>query len=177
MNFQKLFFKFVIVLTYLIRVTLLVLPIAMVIVLTKEGGWRYGFTFIQNNLDVAFFVSFAIGFLVSMYHAVSFDEVEGAPAQNYMKSHQVVHVRSEMSIEQVLDWVKSNEGYKDALLDDGVIYARKKVHFLSADRVRISKDEGVFTLASSPFAKWWFIDFARNYKTVKVLAKFIKFNK
>lgn len=177
MNFQKLFFKFVIVLTYLIRVTLLVLPIAMVIVLTKEGGWRYGFTFIQNNLDVAFFVSFAIGFLVSMYHAVSFDEVEGAPAQNYMKSHQVVYVKSEKTIDDVYAWIKANNRYKNAIQENGTIYARKKVHFLSADKVEVSKENGLFTLSSRPFAKWWFIDFARNYKTVKALAKFIKFNK
>jgi hypothetical protein len=177
MNFQKLFFKFVIVLTYLLRVTLLVLPIALVIVTTKEGGWRYGFTFIQNNLDVAFFVSFAIGFLVSMYHAVSFDEVEGAPAQNYMKSHQVVYVKSDITLDEVLVWLKADKNYKDVRHDSGFITARKKVHFLSADKVQITTDKGLYTVKSSPFATWWFIDFARNYKTVKALSKFIKFGK
>ncbi|HAY88597.1 MAG TPA: hypothetical protein DCY51_04090 [Bacteroidetes bacterium] len=177
MNFQKLVFKFIIVLTYLLRVALLVLPIALVVVITKEGGWKYGFTFIQNSLNVAFFVSFAIGFLVSVYHAVSFDEVEGAPDQNYMKSHQVVHVSSDKEIQEVMDWIVSNEKYKDARIENGKIYAKKKVHFLSADKVEISKSDGTFTLSSRPFAKWWFIDFARNYKTVKALAKFIKLNK
>ncbi len=177
MNFQKLFFKFVIVLTYLLRVTVLVLPIALVIVMTKEGGWRYGFTFIQNNLDVAFFVSFAIGFLVSVYHAVSFDEVEGAPAQNYMKSHQVVYVKSKVAIEEVLERLILDKKYKDVCLESGLITAKKKVHFMSADKVQISEDNGLFTIKSSPFVKWWFIDFARNYKTVKELAKFIKFGK
>ena len=177
MNFQKLFFKFVIVLTYLLRVTLLVLPIALVIVMTKEGGWRYGFTFIQNNLDVAFFVSFAIGFLVSMYHAVSFDEVEGAPAQNYMKSHQVVYVKSEIALEEVLERLSADKKYKSVSLESGSITAKKKVHFLSADKVLITEENGLYTIKSSPFAKWWFIDFARNYKTVKALAKFIKFGK
>ena len=103
------------------------LPIALVIVMTKEGGWRYGFTFIQNNLDVAFFVSFAIGFLVSMYHAVSFDEVEGAPAQNYMKSHQVVYVKSEIALEEVLEWLTSDKKYKNVSLGSRSITARKKV--------------------------------------------------
>ncbi len=177
MNFQKLFFKFVIVLTYLIRVTLLILPLALIIVLTKEGGWRYGFTFIQNNFDVALFVSFAIGFLVSMYHAISFDEVEGAPAENYMKSHQVVYVKSDRTLEEVYEWILTNNRYKNVSVDKGVISARKKVHFLSPDRVEITKHEDLFKLSSRPFAKWWFIDFARNYKTVKALAKFIKFNK
>lgn len=177
MNFQKLFFKFIVVLTYLVRVTLLILPIAMVVVLTKEGGWRYGFTFIQNNFDVALFVSFALGFLISMYHAVSFDEVEDAPAENYMKSNQIVYVRSDTKIEDVLEWIKTNNDYKEPILEGGVIYVRKKVHFLSADKVEVSKSDGVFTISSRPFTKWWFIDFARNYKTVKTLAKFIKFNK
>jgi hypothetical protein len=149
----------------------------MVIVLTKEGGWRYGFTFIQNNLDVAFFVSFAIGFLVSMYHAVSFDEVEGAPDQNYMKSHQVVYVKSDKTLEEIVHWMLSSKKYADAYLENGLIKARKKVHFLSADKVSVSKKDDVFTISSSPFAKWWFIDFARNYKTVKAIAKFIKFDK
>lgn len=177
MNFQKLLFKFFIVLTYLLRVALLVLPIAVVIVITKEGGWKYGFTFIQNTLNVAFFVSFAIGFLVSMYHAVSFDEVEGAPDENYMKSHQTVNVRSEKTLDEVFAWVSSKKEYKDIEMVDGVIRARKKVHFLSADKVMISKSNGLFTLTSSPFTRWWFIDFARNYKTVKSLARFIKLDK
>ena len=177
MNFQKLLFKFIIVLTYLLRVALLILPVALVVVITKEGGWKYGFPFIQNSLNVAFFVSFAIGFLVSMYHAVSFDEVEGAPDQNYMKSHQQVYVSSDRDIKEVLDWIVSNEKYKNAHIENGVIYAKKKVHFLSADKVEVSKSEGVFTLSSKPFVKWWFIDFARNYKTVKALAKYIKLNK
>ena len=177
MYIQKFLFQLVVILTYIIRVGLLVLPIATIIVITKEGGWKYGFTFIQNSLNVAFFVSFAIGFLVSMYHAVSFDEVEGAPDQNYMKSHQVVYVSSDKEIEEVMDWIVSNEKYKDARIENGKIYAKKKVHFLSADKVEISKSDGMFTLSSRPFAKWWFIDFARNYKTVKALAKFIKLNK
>jgi hypothetical protein len=177
MNIQKLLFKFVIILTYLIRVALMVLPIALVVVITKEGGWKYGFTFIQNSLNVAFFVSFAIGFLVSMYHALSFDEVEDAPAENYMKTHQVVKVRSDKPIEGVYDWMVNHQKYKNVVIDNGVISAKKKVHFLSPDRVVVYQQDGVFTLASKPFSKLWFIDFARNYKTVKALATYIKLDK
>lgn len=177
MNFQKLLFKFAIILTYLVRVALLILPVALVIVIAKEDGWRYGFTFIKNNLSVAFFVSFAIGFLVSMYHAISFDEVEDAPAENYMKTHQVVYVKSDKQLEDVHSWMLDNKKYKDIELDKNKISARKKVHFLSADRVQVIKKDGLFTLVSQPFASWWFIDFARNYKAVKALATFIKLNK
>lgn len=174
MNFQKLAFKFAIILTYLVRVALLILPVALVVVVTKEDGWRYGFTFIKNNLSVAFFVSFAIGFLVSMYHAISFDEVEGAPDQNYMKSHQVVYVKSDKTLQDVHQWITSNDKYTHVALGKDSVSARRKVHFLSADRVIVTKQDGVFTLASRPFAQWWFIDFARNFKTVKALATFIK---
>lgn len=177
MNFQKLAFKFIIILTYLLRVALLILPVALVVVVTKEDGWRYGFTFIKNNLSVAFFVSFAIGFLVSMYHAISFDEVEGAPDQNYMKSHQVVYVKSEKTLKEVHQWLAENKKYTQVVLGQDFVNARKKVHFLSADKVAITKENGVFTLSSKPFAPWWFIDFARNFKTVKALATFIKKDK
>lgn len=153
---------------------LLIFPIAAVVVISKEGGWKYGFTFIQSTLNVALFVSFAIGFLVSLYHALSFDEVEDAPEENYMKTHQTVFVKSEKSIEDLRTELESDTKFKDISLANGVLLARKKVHFLSADRIEYKKEGEVFTLSSKPFAKWWFIDFARNYKTVKKTAQYLK---
>ena len=60
MNIQKLVFKMLVTLTYLVRVWALVLPISLAIIFMKEEGWRYGFTFIQSNFNVALFISFAL---------------------------------------------------------------------------------------------------------------------
>ena len=73
MNLSKFLFKFVIICSYILRLGLVVLPVVTVGVLAKEGGWKYGFTFIQNNMSVAIFISFALAFLISLYHAVSFE--------------------------------------------------------------------------------------------------------
>ena len=105
MNIQKLFFKIIISFTYLIRIWVLILPISIAIIFMKEEGWRYGFTFIQSNLNVAFFTSFALGFLISLYHTLSFEEAEGAPDQNYLKSHQEVQVKSDFTLEQLEEWL------------------------------------------------------------------------
>jgi len=176
MNIQKLFFKILISFTYLIRIWMLILPISIAIIFMKEEGWRYGFTFIQSNLNVAFFTSFALGFLISLYHTLSFEEAEGAPDQNYLKSHQEVQVKSDFTLEQLEEWLINNTKYKEVKLLDNQISALKKVYFLKADKIEVSKKENVFTIKSTPHFKWWFIDFARNYKTVKSIATVVKKN-
>jgi len=174
MNIQKLFFKIIISITYLVRVWLLILPISIAVIFMKEEGWRYGFTFIQSNLNVALFTSFALGFLISLYHTLSFEEAEGSPYQNYLKSHQEVQVKSDFSIEQLEEWLKNNSKFKEVSLLGSQISALKKVYFLKSDKIEVSKKENVFTIKSVPHFKWWFIDFARNYKTVKSIATVVK---
>ena len=176
MNIQKLVFKMLVTLTYLVRVWALVLPISLAIIFMKEEGWRYGFTFIQSNFNVALFISFALGFLISIYHTLSFEEAEGAPDQNYLKSHQEVQVKSDFTLEQLEEWLINNNKYKEVKLLDNQISALKKVYFLKADKIEVSKKENVFTIKSTPHFKWWFIDFARNYKTVKSIATVVKKN-
>ena len=177
MNLQSFLFKLFIILTYILRVALLIFPIAAVIVITKEGGWKYGFTFIQNKIDVAIFVSFALGFLISLYHAVSFDEIEGAPLQNYMRVKQSVVVKGDKDLAQVYGHLLDSTKYKGVVQQGNVIHARRKVHFLSPDKVSIQDCGDSFLLKSQPFTTLWFIDFGRNFKNVKELAKYIKLGK
>lgn len=177
MNIQKFIFKFLIVLSYIVRLGLLVLPLAVVVVISKEGGWKYGFTFIQNNIEVALFVSFAIGFLVAMYHAVSYEIVGEGPLENYLKSSQEVKVGGTMSLETVMNKLQGESLYKQITLKDNILTARRKVHFLSADRIKISKTADTFEVESKPFAPIWFVDFGRNFKNVRDIAKIIKLTK
>lgn len=174
MNIQKLVFKMLVTLTYLVRVWALVLPISLAIIFMKEEGWRYGFTFIQSNFNVALFISFALGFLISIYHTLSFEEAEGAPHENYLKSHQEVNVKSDYSINQLADWLQNHKNFKDVESSKNRIIALKKVYFLKADKIELSKENDIYTIKSAPHFKWWFIDFARNYKTVKSIATEIK---
>lgn len=174
MNLSKFFFKLFAVLTYIVRLMLVLLPVAWVIVQTKEGGWKYGFTFIQNNFEVALFVSFAIAFLISLYHALSFDVIEGAPTENYLKVDQKVKVRGNAELQKIYNNLKNNEKrYKNVVLGDSII-AERKVIFLPPDKVEVRTEGDLFQITSQPFRKWWFIDFGRNFGTVKDIAKLIK---
>ena len=177
MNIQKFIFKFFVVVSYILRCALLVLPLAIVVVISKEGGWKYGFTFIQNNIEVALFVSFAIGFLVAMYHAVSYEIVGEGPLENYLKSSQSVKVSGTLSIEKLLEKLKSDKLYKKVKLNGDVLTAKRKVHLLGADKVQISKNSDMFEIQSKPFSTIWFIDFGRNFKNVREIAKIIKLSK
>ena len=109
MNLSKFFFKIAVTLAYVLGLMLIILPIAWVIVYTKEEGWRYGFTFIKNNFEVALFVSFAIGFMVSVYHALKFELIGESPLSNFLKSTQVVNVKGEQSVKELVDSLQSNE--------------------------------------------------------------------
>ncbi len=174
MNIQKLLFKLFISLSYLIRCWILILPIAIAIIVMKEDGWKYGFTFIQSNLNVAFFIAFAFSFLLSLYHTLSFEEAEGFPDENYLKSHQIVRVRSTYSIPELEDWLASNSRFVNISVIGNTIIASKKVYFLKPDKIRIEHKDDLYTIESRPYFSWWFIDFARNYKTVKRIAQYIK---
>ncbi|MGB0849829.1 MAG: hypothetical protein ACPGTP_01170 [Bacteroidia bacterium] len=155
---------------------LILLPIVWIGVNAKEGGWRYGFTFIQNNFEVALFISFAIGFLISLYHALSFDVIEGAPEKNYLKTVQNVKVKGEVGIEELSNKLKEQgQIFKSIELENGIIQGLKKVHFSPPDVITISKQGDIFEIESRPFTKLFFIDFGRNYKNVKEIAKLIKF--
>ena len=174
MNLQKILFKAVVTFTYLLRCWVLILPVAVGIVVLKEEGWKYGFTFIQSNANVAFFVSFALSFLIALYHTLSFEEAEGAPDQNYLKAHQEVRVRADFSMDSLENWMANHPKFCEIVRDENQITASKKVYFLKPDRVYVRLENEIFIVQSKPYFKWWFIDFARNYKTVKSIAKTIK---
>lgn len=175
MYIQKFLFQLVIILTYIIRVGLIVLPIASVIVITKEGGWKYGFTFIQNNFEVALFIAFAVGFLVALYHAVSFEIVGKGPLENYLKTHQNVNVSGQISLETLKQKIENASlRIKDVRLENDKLSFKKLVYFSSPDTVTIAKKENFFSIESKPFTRIWFIDFGRNFKTVTEIAKLIK---
>ena len=171
---KKFFFKILVVLTYILRLMLILLPIAWIIVNAKEGGWRYGFTFIQNNFEVALFVSFAISFLISLYHALSFDVIEGAPAENYLKTSQDVLVSGNVEMYHLASQMQENTTrYKNVVLGDSIT-AERKVIFLPPDKIEINMENDKFAVSSRPFTKYWFIDFGRNFLNVKEIAQLIK---
>lgn len=175
MNIQKFLFQLVVIITYIVRVGLLVLPIAAVIVISKEGGWKYGFTFIQNNFEVALFVAFAIGFLVALYHAVSFEIVGKGPLEYYLKTNQKVKVSGSVSLEELKEKIENSElRAKSFNLDNNKLMFKKSVYFSSPDDVEIVKEGNLFSVNSKPFTRLWFIDFGRNFKTVTEIAKLIK---
>lgn len=175
MNVKRFIFKIVAILTYIVKLMLILLPVTYVGVTAKEGAWRYGFTFIQNNFEVALFLAFAIAFMVSLYHALSFDVIEGAPAENYLKTNQKVFVRGNLSLDELFAKMQENtKRFKNVTLSDQIIQAERKVIALLPDQITITKKDDLFTLHSQPFSTLWFIDFGRNYKNVKELAKVIK---
>ena len=70
--------------------------------------------------------------------------------------------------------LQNHKNFKDVESSKNRIIALKKVYFLKADKIEVSKENHIYTIKSAPHFKWWFIDFARNYKTVKSIATEIK---
>jgi len=194
MNIQKFIFKLFVILTYIVRVALLIFPIAAIIVIGKEGGWKYGFTFIQNNIDVAIFISFALGFLFSLYHAVSFEGIGEGPIQNYLKTKQKVAVTGKVELNELYERLAdcSDINFKELNLVGDSIRAKVRVSipitligrgfrlykFLIGvtppDTMIIEKSGDEFRITSKPFTFLFFIDFGRNFKRVTKVAKLIK---
>ncbi len=175
MNLNKFLFKLFVTITYIFKVGLVVLPLSIIIVIGKEGGWRYGFTFIQNNYGVALFIAFAIGFLVALYHAVSYEIVGEGPLSNYLKSRQIANVEGGISLDELKEKLETNTKYKSVKLEGEILIARRKVHFVKPDFVSVKKvSAGIYELKSKPFTRLWFLDFGRNFKNIKELGKLLK---
>ena len=176
MNLQLYIFKLTMALFYVLRLSLLFLPITILSVYAKQGGWKYGFTFIQNSLDVGLFMAFAMGFMLGMYHVLSYELVGKGPNDNYLRSNQKVKVASSMSMQNFLDQLALNKRYTLVEQTDNTAVLRKRVYFMQADKIIVEKTATEYQLNSRPFYKWWFIDFGRNFKTVTELAKILKGN-
>ncbi len=175
MNLQLFFFKISMIVFYILRIAILVAPIAIVLVYSKQGGWKYGFTFIQNSLDVGLYVSFAIAFLLGLYHALSFELIGKSPNENYLKSNQKVRVKGTADIAEIKQYIESNLRYRDLKVEDNRLTFKNLVYFSLPDVVSIEwSADGLIHINSKPFTKLWFIDFGRNFKTVRGLAQFIK---
>lgn len=178
MNLNAFLFKSAMTVFYIIRLMVLIAPLSIISVYSRQGGWKYGFTFIQNSLEVGIFIGFALAFVIALYHALSFEVVGQAPLQNFLKSKQSVVVSGSMDMDRLKDLLMERWKLRSFKQEGDNIEFRKPARFMPADKVRIqSKGNGRYELTSEPFVRWWFIDFARNFKTVSEIARMIKFGK
>lgn len=174
MNLQVFLFKLSMSIYYVLRLSLMFAPLTVLLVFSKQGGWKYGFTFIQNSLSVGLFMAFALGFMLGMYHVLSYELVGKSPLKNYLRSHQQVRLASQASLAALKDRIKSDDRNSISQEGEDFISFNRKVIFSQPDKVRISKDQEGFLIESRPYYKWWFIDFGRNLKHVKLFAKQIE---
>lgn len=74
-------------------------------------------------------MSFAIGFMVSVYHALKFELIGESPLSNFLKSTQVVNVKGEQSVKELADSLQSNEyfWFKELKVNEDSITARINV--------------------------------------------------
>ena len=79
-----------------------------------------------------------------------------------------------MSLDELKGQLENDPLYTKIATQDGRLTARRKVHFLSADKVEVFKDGDTFNIESKPFSPIWFIDFGRNFGNVKWIAETIK---
>ena len=178
MNLHAFLFKSAMTVFYILRLMLLITPLSILTVYSRQGGWKYGFTFIQNSFEVGLFIGFALSFVIALYHALSFEVVGQVPLENFLKSKQRVVVSGSMDMDRLIQLISDRWGTKALVREGDRISLRKPALFMPADKLRISQiGDGRFEVISRPFVSWWFIDFARNFKTVSEVARMIKLEK
>lgn len=174
MNIQLFLFKLSMIFYYVLLTALVVSPVTIISVFSKQGGWKYGFTFIQNSLEVGLFGAFAIGFMLACYHALNFEMVGGAPLENYLKARQKVVVDSAKSIEELVPLIEKLP-HRNLKVDGAEIRFSKLVRFMPPDSVVVTKlENGRYRVESRPFSSLLFMDFARNLKNVKTVANLLQ---
>lgn len=175
MNIQTFLFKILMAVYYILLLAAIFTPLTVLIVYSRQGGWKYGFTFIQNSLEVGLFMGFSLAFLIGMYHVLSFELVGKAPAENYLKSKQRVKIKGPVGLADLKSKAEEQFRIKDVDLQSNVLTFRKLVYFSKPDLVQVKEIEpGLYEVESRPFAMWSPVDFGRNFKTVTQLAKMIK---
>lgn len=156
---------------------LLVAPLTILATLAKEGSWKYGFEYIQPSIQVGLFVGFSISFLLGLYHALSYEMVGQGPLENFLKPHQKVQFKSKLSIDEIAKKLESDERIKDIeQKENQTLTCKRNVALVFPDKISLypSATPMHWIIESKPFSKWWFIDFGRNFKTVKRLAVLLK---
>lgn len=167
MKVKFFFFKLLVTLWLIVKTMLFVTPVVLVIVLAKEGAWKYGFDYIEPSYNVALFVGFAISFMVVAYHALSFEMNGSGPLLHFLKTSQKGYFNTTMSLDEMKDKLATRKYFVKIESSDHGITCRRNVRFMPKDHIYISKnEEGVWEVDSHPFKKWWYLDFGRNLKNV-----------
>jgi hypothetical protein len=174
MNIQVFLFKVLLVLLHIALLTAVFLPITYILVYSKEGGWQYGFTFIQSSFEAAIFGAFAFAFVLVSYHSLSFEMAGKVPLSAYLRAKQKVRVKGNISMEKLQNMIRTEMKIRKFEAGEKALSFRKLVYFTPPDRVEIYQKSDGYELISRPFSNIWIIDFARNYNTVKKLARWIK---
>ena len=159
---------------YILRLGILITPIALVVVISKEGGWKYGFTFIQNKAEVGIYIGFAMSFILTTYHALSYESIGQGPLSNYLKSKQRVWVKGTIGLDQLEQEIGKQYSIRDVERGENHLHFRKRALFMPPDRMTVERRGGEIFISSRPFVRWWFMDFGRNFKNVKQIAALIQ---
>ncbi len=167
MKVKFFFFKLLVTLWLIVKTMLFITPVVLVIVLAKEGAWKYGFDYIEPSYNVALFVGFAISFMVVTYHALSFEMNGSGPLLRFLKTSQQGFFNSKLSLEEMKDKLATKKYFVKIDSSDNGISCRRNVKFMPKDHIFISKNkEAMWEVKSQPFKKWWYLDFGRNLKNV-----------
>ena len=175
MNLQVALFKISMIGYYILRLSLIVSPLTILTVYSRQGGWKYGFTFIQNSLEVGIFGAFSVGFVLALYHALSFEMQGEGPMENYLKTKQKVYVKGTIDVKTLQEAIEKKFRVRDMIRTETGLKFKKVARFMKPDQVEIKvMDDGRMEIISQPFTSLLIIDFARNFKNVKEIAKLIK---
>lgn len=167
MNAKYFLFKVLITILLVIKTMLLITPIVMILVLAKEGAWKYGFDYIEPSFNVAVFVGFSLSFMLIAYHALSFEVIGNSSLLSFLKTSQTGYVKTTLSPKEISEKLSANRNFDQILTENDVITLQRKVRFMPKDKISITPSEnGLHKIHSAPFHKWWYIDFARNLKNV-----------
>jgi hypothetical protein len=167
MNAKYFLFKVFITLWLVIKTMLLITPIVMILVLAKEGAWKYGFDYIEPSFNVAIFVGFSLSFMLVAYHALSFEVIGNSSLLSFLKTSQTGYAKSTHSLEAIAEKLGADRNFDQISLENDIITLQRKVRFMPKDKISITPTEnGLHKIHSLPFHKWWYIDFGRNLKNV-----------
>lgn len=173
MNLNKFLFKFTILGWRTLLTMVLFFPFVLILINLKDGNFAYGNEFFEKSFGMALFGSFAFSMVLNASNALLFEEFRDIDLKYYLKTNQVGFVRTNKGTSEVISLLNKPFSLKTDSATE--LHIEKRNRFTRPDKMTIRRMDGGYELTSRPRIRLALIDFGRNYKNLKLLAKTIKY--
>ena len=172
-------FKLIALLITFLKLLIVAYPFAFALVNLKQGKFKYGYDFFELNYKAAFIIAVGIALVFAIWNAFEFAKFKKISLTQYLKSRQKYTLSLPAGLSQndakskLESWAKENQRVTKLFDRNDTMEFSRKSKVLIRDVMTVTFNDKNVEIYSRPKFAIWFVDLARNYKNVQLVAKAI----